>query len=283
MRYLPPLLLLALTAPGGLEGQDLAWALNQHPSLHDLTPALQQPAFDRWSTEPGYAVVYTASPRLTGSESAGCVAMELALEEGGTASIEIPSGEIDGDLTARHEIVGSFSELRLGDTAYLGGPHTRGKSVGPDGIESAYFLAMPGVVQLGYLLQMDETLALYGGVPVSARALCQHTVEHEQRCVDGTARLCAGCERMAVQLTSHAHNVGFGTIESTRSRLVDPGVADCSTPCPADGLGDTITRINDVLGSRTLYRSTRSTVQLFRTKEACEADRTASATDAGGR
>jgi len=122
------------------------------------------------------------------------------------------------------------------------------------------------------LSEVSDTAAWYGGATVTISPKCILRREQEQRCVDGSVRTCATCERIGMELDSrdgHFHSAIAGVMAHLPP---EPTPTDCAIPCPEDARGEALARVNAALGKvQLLQTGLEEHPTLFRTRAACQA------------
>jgi hypothetical protein len=120
------------------------------------------------------------------------------------------------------------------------------------------------------LSEVTETAAWYGGATVTLFAKCVARREEEQRCGDGSTRVCSSCERIGMEVDSRDGRFHSAIGAVTARAPAGPEPFDCAIPCPRDERGATLQRVSAALaGVEMLQTGLEDHPTLFRTRAAC--------------
>ncbi len=137
----------------------------------------------------------------------------------------------------------------------------------------------------GALNRVTEDSAFYSGAQVSLNVVCDSFKEWKEICKGGGERTCRTCRSLDVRAHSHTSGFGFGymrassSVSADASAQKDPAAGDgvdCSKPCPADSLSETMEKMNRFLkGKRfvTLDSHENGFPALFRSRKVCRRHR----------
>jgi len=122
------------------------------------------------------------------------------------------------------------------------------------------------------LSEVTDTAAWYGGATVTISLKCVHRREHDQRCLDGSTRTCATCERIGMEVDSRDGHFHSEIAGATAHLPAGSEPVDCAVPCPEDARGDSLPRVNAaLLDVELLQVGLEDHPTLFRTRAACRA------------
>lgn len=122
------------------------------------------------------------------------------------------------------------------------------------------------------LSEVTATAAWYGGTAVTVQVSCTSRREEAQRCLDGSTRTCAACDRIGLDVQSRES--GHGSAGVALRVPASGAPVDCSTPCPPDVRSAKVAAVNVALRGASLERiGLERHPTLFRTRAACEAYR----------
>jgi len=126
---------------------------------------------------------------------------------------------------------------------------------------------------VGYRLsQVTDTEAWYGGATVKISPKCILNREQEQRCLDGSTRVCTECKRIGIDVASQGPDAAFRGVVAAAEARVPPGPepVDCAVPCPQDERGAKAERVRAALADVGLLQTgLEEHPTLFRTRAAC--------------
>lgn len=125
---------------------------------------------------------------------------------------------------------------------------------------------------LGHRLsEVTDTQAWYGGAAVTISLVCRQRREAEQRCHDGTTRVCTFCERIGLSIRSLERHFMVSTVGGASTRTpAGPDLTDCTVLCPPDERVDEFTTLNASLEkAKFLLTDIEEHPTLFRTRAAC--------------
>ncbi len=124
------------------------------------------------------------------------------------------------------------------------------------------------------LSEVTDTAAWWGGASVAVAVKCGHRREEVQRCLDGSERTCATCERLAIELDSPEGRFHTASAVTAVRIPAGAGPVDCALLCPADARGAKIAAANAALAGADLEQvGLEKHPTLFRTRAACRAYR----------